>query len=344
MIGGDSAGGNLAAALLLHLGHPHPQLPAYRLSHPLRGALLISPWISFNTDLPSFTKNQYSDYLTATAIKRASEAFVGPDKQHDSYSEPSTAPREWWKEVATSAVTEVLIWGGGGEVLIDSIRTFGERVIEGFGMADDEQSSGKMTASKTNGAVEELTTGPKPTEQALKENNSTVKNITGNDKEQSGVTTEVGSEAPVETHPAVQDATKEPNSTGVEASTEVKDFAEDVPEEAPGTIESIPQGTNDAVEKVSSPMNAAILPTIPESPSKPSEVERAPAATNAAVPVLITDPPSKPSEVKKSSRATLVITPHEAHEEMIMDYILLISKKGDGAKEIENWMTKTLKG
>jgi hypothetical protein len=31
---------------------------------------------------------------------------------------------------------EILIWGGGGEVLIDGIRTFANTISEGFGDAD----------------------------------------------------------------------------------------------------------------------------------------------------------------------------------------------------------------
>src|ERR1700761_8782173 len=109
LIAGDSAGGNLAAALLLHLGHPHPLVPELRLAQPLRGAVLISPWISFATDTPSFTTNAHSDYLTAPAIIRASAEFVGPGNKHDSYSEPIEAPVDWWTEVANKAVRDILI-------------------------------------------------------------------------------------------------------------------------------------------------------------------------------------------------------------------------------------------
>jgi acetyl esterase/lipase len=42
-ISGDSAGGNMAMALLSHILHPHPDVPAVKLDEALGGALLYSP-------------------------------------------------------------------------------------------------------------------------------------------------------------------------------------------------------------------------------------------------------------------------------------------------------------
>ena len=93
---------------------------------------MISPWISFETSSPSFERNKHSDYLTKVALNKASGAFIGPDAKHDAYSQPVDAPADWWTEVANKAVDDVLIWGGGGEVLIDGITKFAENVISGF--------------------------------------------------------------------------------------------------------------------------------------------------------------------------------------------------------------------
>jgi acetyl esterase/lipase len=97
---------------------------------------MVSPWISFETNSPSFFDNVESDYLTTIALDRASGAFVGPGNPHDEYSEPIRAPPTWWKEVAEKVGDEVMIWGGGGEVLIDGIRTFATTIAEGFADAD----------------------------------------------------------------------------------------------------------------------------------------------------------------------------------------------------------------
>jgi hypothetical protein len=132
LIAGDSAGGNLVANLLLHLGHPHPGCTQYTLPKKLKGALMISPWISFDTTSESMETNKKSDYLTEAALNKASAAFIGPDAKHDAYSQPVDAPIEWWKEVAEKVVQDVMVWGGGGEVLIDGIRKFAAHVTAGF--------------------------------------------------------------------------------------------------------------------------------------------------------------------------------------------------------------------
>lgn len=146
LVAGDSAGGNLVANLLLHLGHPHPECTQYSLPKKLKGALMISPWISFETTSTSMETNKRSDYLTKAALNKASAAFIGPGAKHDAYSQPIDAPAEWWKEVADKVVEDVMVWGGGGEVLIDGIRTFAANVISGF-----EGAEGERPAAIANG-------------------------------------------------------------------------------------------------------------------------------------------------------------------------------------------------
>lgn len=135
LISGDSAGAHLASGLLLHLGNPHPSVPSLKLASPLKGAVLISPWISFDTSLRSFTKNEQSDYLTVPAVTRASKAFIGPDGKLDEYAEPFRATPEQWKKVAPF-VSDIMIWGGGGEIIVDSIRIFAQNIVKGFEMVD----------------------------------------------------------------------------------------------------------------------------------------------------------------------------------------------------------------
>jgi acetyl esterase/lipase len=137
IIAGDSAGGNLALGLLGHLLHPHPSVPAVDLKgEALRGALLISPWVSFDTRHDSFERNAESDIFDATPLTLWSRAFLGPSQrrnilQGDSYSEPLVAEPSWWSG-AHKVVDEVLIWGGGGEIFIDGIQAFAEKFVEGW--------------------------------------------------------------------------------------------------------------------------------------------------------------------------------------------------------------------
>jgi acetyl esterase/lipase len=122
LIGGDSAGGNLTAALLGHLAHPHPSssVPKITLSEPLLGAVLISPWVGFDISRPSYQQNQYLDLISTVAAQRWSTAFMGSAKP-DNYNQPILAPSSWWED---APVEDVLITGGDEEILIDEIREF----------------------------------------------------------------------------------------------------------------------------------------------------------------------------------------------------------------------------
>ena len=115
LLTGDSAGANLALSLLSHISHPHPSntIPQVQLSAPLRGAVLISPWISFDTSTPSFTSNKYKDCIGPIAAKQWSSAFMDCPWPHteksDYYNQGITAPESWWEGLK---VEEVLIVAG----------------------------------------------------------------------------------------------------------------------------------------------------------------------------------------------------------------------------------------
>jgi acetyl esterase/lipase len=128
---GDSAGGNLALALLSHISHPHPStthpiLPV-KPSAPFRGCVLTSPWLDFSTSKPSFTSNAPKDYLTIRAGNLWSSTFMGTPAPHtqnaDPYIQAIMAPESWWKGVM---VQEFLIMAGQDELLVDGIVEFAE--------------------------------------------------------------------------------------------------------------------------------------------------------------------------------------------------------------------------
>ena len=151
IIAGDSAGGNLVTAILSHLAHPHPQLAPLDLGGRLGGAVMISPWISFSTSDPSFKENAKSDLITVSALDRASNTYIGPGGRHDNYTEPVRAPPEWWAPVR-DVVDEILIWGGGGEILIDSIRRFAANLKAGFQLPGQKGSAPVEAATATEHA------------------------------------------------------------------------------------------------------------------------------------------------------------------------------------------------
>ncbi len=120
LIGGDSAGGNLAAALLLHTISPSelaPPVSRISATGKLKALVLISPWVSFDTTLPSFKRNQNKDYLKAETEKRWSDMYVNGHPPSP-YNEPALAPATQWKDLP---VQGILVTAGSSEVLIDGI-------------------------------------------------------------------------------------------------------------------------------------------------------------------------------------------------------------------------------
>ncbi|KAK3068185.1 hypothetical protein LTR53_014454 [Teratosphaeriaceae sp. CCFEE 6253] len=122
VIAGDSAGANLAIAVLSHLLHPHPDVPAIKLREPLAAALLISPWAQFIPNDESIKQYGSSDMIPKPAAQRWSSNYLGSAKL-DKYNHPIDADAEWFAGLDKS-VRDILVYGGGAEILIDSIRVF----------------------------------------------------------------------------------------------------------------------------------------------------------------------------------------------------------------------------
>jgi hypothetical protein len=76
-IGGDSAGGNLALAVLLHLTHPQPDIEPLEISHPLAGIFAIAPWGCLRFDgWPSEKENRYKDLFLKQAGDKWAKAYL----------------------------------------------------------------------------------------------------------------------------------------------------------------------------------------------------------------------------------------------------------------------------
>lgn len=130
IISGDSAGGNLALALLSHLLHPHPEVPTIKIESALCGVLIYSPWASFSTDYPSYS-NVNLDMMSPLVLRKWSAMFLGkanptnPEADPgpvtgDAYTEPSRNPASWW-EGMHSVCEEIFICYGSDEVLLGAI-------------------------------------------------------------------------------------------------------------------------------------------------------------------------------------------------------------------------------
>ncbi|KAL4940680.1 hypothetical protein BDV06DRAFT_17110 [Aspergillus oleicola] len=124
IIGGDSAGGNLALSTLLHLTHPHPEIETLDVKGELAGVFGFAPWVSFDLDGKSMSENAYKDVIPSKGLKNWSAAYLGKRKEGDAWSEPSKAPTEWWEGVKAK---RVLILAGGDEILLSAVEEFAGR-------------------------------------------------------------------------------------------------------------------------------------------------------------------------------------------------------------------------
>lgn len=139
---GDSAGGGLCFSLLSHILHPRAGVPELSLRKPLAGIMAYSPWVSFRTDADSFQRNAQRDMIPAVTLHRGSAMFLGKSDPRnieadlgpmsgDPYSEPGSNPSSWWKDL-NKAVSNVYIWVGSDEVLVDIVRDFASSLREGL--------------------------------------------------------------------------------------------------------------------------------------------------------------------------------------------------------------------
>lgn len=137
-LGGDSAGANVALAVVLHLSdHAHPAIVADDAAHNekrrqplveddqyLGGIFCLGPWVSFDFDRRSERENRERDCLSKKS-ERAWAARYLDYRNGDPWSEPALAPAEWW---ANARVREFLILTGSDEILLNGIEDFAEKV------------------------------------------------------------------------------------------------------------------------------------------------------------------------------------------------------------------------
>lgn len=98
--------------------------------------------------------------LPPSTFANWSSFFLGASKRAgvvmgDSYSEPLLAETSWWSD-ASRAVSEVMIWGGGGEVFKDGITAFAEKFTEGWVQGGGDKNKVTFVLSPRNAHDEPL--------------------------------------------------------------------------------------------------------------------------------------------------------------------------------------------
>lgn len=136
-IAGDSAGGNLALALLSLAMHPIPSIDPLHLDEPLAGAILVSPWLTDDTTTPSFERNAYLDMLSPQLIKQSASIFLTTPirsaelRNAQGWAFPLFARSDWWNELDT-VVEAMYITVGAQEIFHDHVVEFSRMLQAGL--------------------------------------------------------------------------------------------------------------------------------------------------------------------------------------------------------------------
>ncbi|KAK8928113.1 Steryl acetyl hydrolase 1 [Metarhizium anisopliae] len=131
LLGGDSAGGNLVAAVLAHLAHRHPEIDALPLPGPLAAAVMMAPWTALDGGTTNARLAGYNgaDILDRRALEYWAGKYMG-DRAPDYYTDASSAPAEWFRGLP---VGRILVLAGGNEILLPSIDAFVKTLEAGYG-------------------------------------------------------------------------------------------------------------------------------------------------------------------------------------------------------------------
>jgi acetyl esterase/lipase len=137
VISGDSAGGTLVMEVISQCLHPNSSIPSMPIpSVPFAGILAISPWVVFESNVPSFV-NDGGDNLSNRLLRYFAELLLQNSVLTDTkgvpeeyWREPLRAPPDWWR--GSEKVTKhIMFIYGEREALRDDIVSFVEKVREG---------------------------------------------------------------------------------------------------------------------------------------------------------------------------------------------------------------------
>ncbi|KAF8830873.1 hypothetical protein HHX47_DHR1000288 [Lentinula edodes] len=137
---GDSAGGNLVSQVLSSMLHPLFTPPIIPRGTQLRGAYMMSPWISLtgiydNHPLPSFTENDHCDVIGKESLLTWGQTVLSgapnPFTTDFPYLEPINAPADWYAHLP-DVVDRVFVSTGGAECLRDADEIFFREKIKPY--------------------------------------------------------------------------------------------------------------------------------------------------------------------------------------------------------------------
>ncbi len=138
IVGGDSAGGNLALPLLSHIFYP---LPSIETAHArpethLRGLLLVSPFVgakgTSGKPLSQLAALHKRDFLPAKFHRDVCRTFFKDVPESDiAYADALEAPEERFKPFGET-IERILVTAGEWDFLVDDDRRFYEKCLKPF--------------------------------------------------------------------------------------------------------------------------------------------------------------------------------------------------------------------
>ncbi|OAX77678.1 hypothetical protein ACJ72_08021 [Emergomyces africanus] len=133
IMAGDSAGGNLAGALLAHIVKPSPYAEPLDLRGGcFRALLFVSPWALLTVDQESFDKNAEMDYIDRPQVLAFLKSWM--PKLRDVWADlcEGDGAVEVWDQVfpkqagSLGLAKKAMVTAGTAEVLLDCCRIFAE--------------------------------------------------------------------------------------------------------------------------------------------------------------------------------------------------------------------------
>jgi acetyl esterase/lipase len=135
IIGGDSAGASLTTQLLLHILHPHLEVPAVVLDRPIAGVFLVSPYLTrYAEAMDSYHRNGNFDMVPNGRVGELMPVVI-PDEELEEYmcnKESLLTPLDYAPRLCLDSFEKVIkklnITVGEYEVIADHGRLFAQLV------------------------------------------------------------------------------------------------------------------------------------------------------------------------------------------------------------------------
>jgi hypothetical protein len=83
------------------LTHPSEDVPELIINEPIKGVILISPWVSFHHNWPSVEASEHRDIDAKDVTTEWSRAYLN-GRPSNNYTEAAEAPEWWWDNAKCS--------------------------------------------------------------------------------------------------------------------------------------------------------------------------------------------------------------------------------------------------